>query len=168
MRSRASSSIGPLRLLAVASLAALALAVSARADSLTDRRAYVDRLETICKPGVEATQRAVEGVKSDVQAERFPLAASKLAKAARIFDGTVADISAVSRPAPDATQLTKWFSYLRLQESYLAKAATALRADHISSYQRNSVRFVHNGNKANDVVIAFGFNYCRFNFRRFN
>jgi hypothetical protein len=168
MRSGASSSIDLRRLVAVALLAVFALAVSARADSPTDRRAYVDRLEAICKPGVEATQRAVNGVKSDVQAERFPLAASKLAKAARVFDGTVTDISAVPRPAPDATQLTKWFGYLRLQESYLAKAATALRAQRISSYQRNSVRFVHNGNKANDVVIAFGFNYCRFNFRRFN
>jgi hypothetical protein len=30
------------------------------------------------------------------------------------------------------------------------------------------VLFVHNGNLANDVVIAFGFNYCRFKFSRFD
>jgi hypothetical protein len=29
------------------------------------------------------------------------------------------------------------------------------------------VRVVHTGNLANDTVIAYGFNYCRFNFRRF-
>lgn len=168
MRSRASASIGLRRLAAVALLAALALAVSARADSLADRGAYVDRLEAICKPGVEATQRAVRGVKSDVQAERLAVAAAKLGKAAHIFDGTVGKISAVRRPASDATQLAKWFDYLRLQESYLAKAGAALRTEHIPSYQHNIVRFAHNGNKANDVVIAYGFNYCRFNFRRFN
>lgn len=167
MRSRASST-NALRLVAVAALAALALAVCARADSLTDRLAYVDRLEAICKPGVEATQRAVKGVKSDVQAERLAVAAAKLGKAADIFGGTVGRISAVPRAPADATQLEKWFSYLRLQESYLARAGAALRAERIPSYQHNIVRFAHNGNKANDVVIAYGFNYCLFNFRRFN
>lgn len=168
MQSLATISFGARRLLVVAFLAALALSVSARADSATERKAYVDRLETVCKPGTEATQRAVKGVKKDVQTERFSVAAAKLAKAARIFDGTVGKISAVPRPPTDAKQLTKWFTYLRKQESYLAKAAAALRSERIASYQHNSVRFVHNGNLANDVVIAFGFNFCRFNFRRFS
>ncbi len=167
MRSRASSNLG-LRLVAVATLAALALAAYARADSPSERQAYVERLEAVCKPGVEATQRAVKGVKSDVQAERLAVAAAKLGKAAHIFGGTVGSISAAPRPPADATQLEKWFSYLRLQESYLASAGAALRAERIPSYQRNIVRFAHNGNKANDVVIAYGFNYCLFNFRRFN
>ncbi len=168
MGSRTSKSNRLLRPVAVALLAALALAACARADSLSERKAYVDRLEAICKPGVEATQRAVKGVRSDVQAERLSIAAAKLAKAAKIFDGTVGQISAVPRPGSDAVQLAKWFSYLRLQQSYLAKAGAALRSEQIPSYQHNIVRFAHNGNKANDVVIAFGFNYCRFNFRRFN
>lgn len=168
MRTRASRNTRLRRLVAVASLAALMLAVSARADSASERRAYVDRLEAICKPGVEATQRAVKGVKSDVQAERLAVASAKLDKAARIFGGTVRRISAVSRPAKDAAQFAKWFSYLRLQESYLGKAGAALHSERIPSYQRNIVRFAQNGNKANDVVIAYGFNYCLFNFRRFN
>lgn len=157
-----------LRLVAVAVLAALALAVFARADSPTERRAYVDRLETICKPGVKATQSAVKGVKSDVQAERTAVAAAKLGRAAKIFGGTVERISAVPRPGSDAAQLAKWFEYLQLQQSYLAKAGAALRSERIATYQHSIVRFAHNGNKANDVVIAYGFNYCLFNFRRFN
>ena len=148
-------------------LAGLALTASAGA-AMPDRAGYVARLESICKPGVEATQRAVKGVKSDVQAERLAVAAAKLGKAARIFDGTVARISSIPRPGPDATQLAKWFGYLRDQEAYLRRAAAALRVEHIVAYQHNSVRFVHNGNLANDVVIAFVFNYCRFNFSRFN
>jgi hypothetical protein len=43
----------------------------------------------------------------------------------------------------------------------------ALRAERIVAYQHSSVRFVHTGNLANDVVIFFGFNYCRFKFSRF-
>ena len=109
----------------------------------------------------------MRGLRSDIQAERLAVAARKLSSAARIFDGTVGEISPVPRPPLDATQLAKWFGYLRLQESYLARAAAALRAERIVQYQHNAVRFVHTGNLANDVVIAFGFDYCRFKFSRF-
>lgn len=156
------------RLAAAIALAVIVLAASAGAESLPNRTEYVARLESICKPGVEATQKAVHGVRSDIRAERFAVAAAKLGSAARIFDGTVRRISAVPRPQPDAAQLAKWFGYLDLQESYLAKAAAALRVEKIVRYQHNSVRFVHNGNLANDVVIAFGFDYCKFEFSRFN
>jgi uncharacterized membrane protein len=168
MRCRANSSTRVRRLVAAASLAAIALSTQAGAEAVPERAEYVSRLESVCKPGVEATQRAVRGVRSDIRAERLAVAAGKLASAARIFDGTVGTISAVPRPPLDAKQLAKWFGYLRLQESYLARAAAALRAQRIVQYQHNAVRFVHNGNLANDVVIAFGFNYCRFKFSRFD
>ena len=168
MRCRASSSSRVRRLVAAASLAVIALSTPAGAEAVPDRAEYVSRLESVCKPGVEATQRAVRGVRSDIQAERLAVAAGKLAGAARIFDGTVSRISSVPRPPLDTKQLAKWFGYLRLQESYLARAAAALRAQRIVQYQHNAVRFVHNGNLANDVVIAFGFNYCRFKFSRFD
>jgi hypothetical protein len=164
---RAGSSSRVRRLVAAASLAVVALCASAGAEAVPDRAEYVSRLESVCKPGVEATQKAVRGVRSDIRAERLGVAAGKLASAARIFDGTVRKISTVPRPQPDSAQLTKWFRYLRLQESYLARAAAALRAQLIVRYQHNAVRFVHTGNLANDVVIAFGFNYCRFKFSRF-
>jgi hypothetical protein len=155
------------RLTAATSLAVISLSATAGAGAVPDRAEYVSRLESVCKPGVEATQRAVKGVRSDIQAERLAVAAGKLSSAARIFDGTVGRISTVPRPPLDATQLAKWFGYLRLQESYLGKAAAALRAQRVVRYQHNAVRFVHTGNLANDVVIAFGFNYCRFKFSRF-
>ena len=166
MRRRESSSRPARRLVAAMFLAMLLLSVPAGADS-PDRAEYVSSLEKVCKPGVEATQRAVRGLRSDIRAERLSVAAGKLSKAARIFDGTVREISPVPRPPLDATQLAKWFGYLRLQEDYLARAAAALHAERIVNYQHNAVRFVHTGNLANDVVIAFGFNYCRFKFSRF-
>lgn len=149
---------------ASALLLTVALIASAAA---AERPEYVANLESICKPGVKATQRAVHGVRSDIRAERLQVAAGKLARARRIFDGTVGRISRVPRPAPDAEQLAKWFHYLALQESYLASSAAALRAERIVAYQHSSVRFVHTGNLANDVVISFGFDYCRFKFSRF-
>jgi hypothetical protein len=155
------------RLVAAASLAVVALGASAAAETAPDRAEYVSRLESVCKPGVESTQKVVKGVRSDIQAERLRVAAGKLTRAVRIFDGTVGKISTVPRPSQDTTQLTKWFGYLRLQESYLGRAAAALRAQQVVRYQHNAVRFVHNGNLANDVVITFGFNYCEFKFSRF-
>jgi hypothetical protein len=151
---------------AAALLLALVLIASAAA-AVPERPEYVSRLESICKPGVKATQRAVRGVRSDIRAERLQVAARKLARAGQIFDGTVGKISRVPRPEPDAKQLAKWFHYLRLEESYLARSAAALRSERIVRYQHSSVRFVHTGNLANDVVIFFGFNYCRFKFSRF-
>jgi hypothetical protein len=148
--------------------AVMVLCASAGAAVAPDRAEYVSSLESICKPGVETTQEAVRGVRSDIKAERLAVAAGKLGKAARIFDGTVRQISAVPRPPQDASHLAKWFGYLKLQESYLGRAATALRAEKIPRYQHNAVLFVHNGNLANDVVIAYGFNYCRFKFSRFS
>jgi hypothetical protein len=167
MRHRASGRPRVRRLVAAVALAVLTLGATAAAES-PERAEYVTRLESVCKPGVEATQRAVRGVRSDIKAERLAVAAGKLESAARIFDGTVGEIATVPRPPLDATQLAKWFRYLRLQESYLAKAAAALRAQRIVSYQHHAVRFVHTGNLANDVVIAFGFDYCRFKFSRFS
>jgi len=153
---------------AVGLLLAIVLIGTAAAAAVPKRDEYVTRLESICKPGVKATQRAVRGVRSDIRAERLQVAAGKLAKAGRIFNRTVRRISRVPRPEPDAKQLAKWFHYLGLQESYLARSAAALRAERIVRYQHSSVRFVHTGNLANDVVIYFGFNYCRFKFSRFD
>jgi hypothetical protein len=168
MGGRASSSSRARRVVSALSLAAIVLVASAGAAGLPEHDEYVTRLESICKPGVEATQRAVRGVRSDIRAERLQVAAAKLASARRIFDGTVRRISAVPRPPADAKQLAKWFRYLGQQESYLASSAAALHDERIVAYQHSSVRFVHTGNLANDVVIAFGFNYCEFKFSRFD
>jgi hypothetical protein len=167
MQFRSSSSVRMRRLTVATTLAAISLSATAGAGTAPDRVEYVSRLEAVCKPGVEATQRAVKGVRSDIQAERLAVAAGKLTSAARIFDGTVGKISAVPRPPRDSKQLSKWFGYLRLQESYLGRSAKALREEKIVKYQHNSVRFVHTGNLANDVVITFRFDYCRFQFSRF-
>ncbi len=156
------------RMVAAACLAVLALSAVAVADAAPDQAEYVSQLESICKPNVEQTQRAVRGLRSNVQRERLAVAAGQLSRARRIFDRTVGAISAESRPPADVAQLSKWFGYLRLQESYLSRAASALHAQRIVSYQHNAVRFVHTGNLANDVVITYGFNYCRFKFSRFS
>jgi hypothetical protein len=142
----------------------VALAVAAEEPSRTE---YVAQLEAICKPRAEATQVAMRGARADVQAERLAVAAGKFAKAATIFGGTVGKITPVPRPPADAAKLATWFTYLDHQEAYLKQITSQLRAGRAIPAQRLTARFIHNGNLANNTVIAFGFNYCSFKFSRY-
>jgi hypothetical protein len=145
-------------------LAATATATAAEAPT---RDEYVTRLEGICKPDTEATQRAMKGARADIRAERLALAADKFAQATSIFGSTVKKIAPVSRPPADAAKLSKWFGYLKAQESYLGQITAQLRADHAIKAQRLTARFIHNGNLANNTVLAFGFDSCSFKFSRY-
>lgn len=131
------------------------------------RTEYVSHLEGICKPRAEATERETKGVASDVRAERFTVAATKFARAARIFAVTVRTIAAVPRPPADMKTLARWFADLDSEEAYLEEIATQLRARHANRAQHLTTLFIRAGNVANDVVLDFGFNYCRFKFSRF-
>jgi hypothetical protein len=142
-------------------------ALAAGEEAMT-REVYVPRLESICKPRAEATQRAIQGVRDDVRhPSRIPVAARKFGEAANIFGGTVKIIDQVPKPADDVTRLEKWFVYLNRQEDYLQRIAAQLDAGHTIKAQRLTSRFIHNGNLANNVVLAFGFDYCSFRFSRF-
>jgi len=147
--------------------AALLLAASAPAAEAPTRDEYVERLEAICKPDAEATQRAMKGARADIRAERLKVAAGKFAKATSIFGGTVSRISAERRPPADGERLSKWFTYLKRQQSYLGQITTQLRQEHAIKAQRLTARFIHNGNLANNVVLAFGFDWCSFKFSRY-
>ncbi len=148
-------------------LLALALSTSAQAGAEVSRPEYVAQLERICKPDSEATQRAVRGTRADVRSERFRRAAAKVAEAQRIFTGTVRSISRVPRPAEDRDTLARWFSALEREAAALGRIATSLRGEDIARFQRVWAEFIHEGNKANNVVVSFGFNHCAFKPSRF-
>jgi hypothetical protein len=151
----------------VALLVTLVLTAGTAAAAETSRSEYVAQLEQICKPGSEATQRAVKGMRADVRAERLRVAAGKFARAERIFAGTVSSISTVPRPAADRATLARWFAALGREQVYLGRIVTTLRAEDVARFQRASADFIHEGNKANNVVVSFGFNYCAFKPSRF-
>jgi hypothetical protein len=150
-------------LLAVALLAA----ASAPAAEAPTRDEYVKTLETLCKPDALATQRVMKGARGDIRAERTALAARKFAKATAIFGGNVKEISAEPRPSADVDRLRKWFTYLKRQEDYLGQITEQLHQDHPTKATRLIQRFIHTGNLANNVVLAFGFNWCSFEFSRY-
>jgi hypothetical protein len=154
-------------LLALAIVLGVVAAAAAAEGEGPGRTEYVAQLEGICKPRAEATQVAMHGAKADLKAERLAVAAIKFGKASKIFGGTVKKISAVPRPPTDAAKLGTWFTYLNRQETYLQQITSQLRAGRAISAQRLTARFIHNGNLANNTVIAFDFNYCSFKFSRY-
>jgi hypothetical protein len=151
----------------IAVVTGLLVWVAAAAAEEPSRTEYVQTLEAICKPDAEATQKAMAGARSDLQHERTKVAAAKFTKATSIFGGTVKKIAAVPRPPADATKLGTWFTYLNRQEDYLKQITADLRSGKAIQAQRLTARFIHSGNLANNVVIAFGFNYCSFKFSRY-
>ena len=152
---------------AIAAAAVLAAAAVAAEETLT-RDEYVDRLERICEPRAEATRRVMKGVRQDVRySKRLPIAADKFDKGAEIFGGTIDKIASVARPSADMARLKEWFVYLNRQEDYLLEITRQLRIGHTIKAQRLTSRFIHNGNLANNVTLAFGFDYCSFKFSRY-
>jgi len=151
-------------MLAVALSIAAATAPAAEAPT---RDEYVAGLETICQPDALATQRAMKGARGDIRAERFDAAAKKFARATAIFGGDVKEISAQPRPVADGERLSKWFTYLKRQEAYLVQITAQLRHDHPTKALRLIQRFIHAGTQANNVVLAFGFHWCSFEFSRY-
>jgi hypothetical protein len=155
------------RIAFIAALMALLGASVALAAEPPTRTEYVSGLEAICKPDAAATQVAMRGARGDLQAERLGVATTKFSKAARIFGGTVEKIATVPRPPADEAKLGKWFVLLERQESYLQQITAQLQAGKAIKAQRLTARFIHSGNLANNVVLAFGFNYCSFKFSRY-
>jgi hypothetical protein len=158
------------RLIAVATALMLALGIGdaiAQTAQAPTRDEYVSSLEKVCKPGAEATRRAMKGVRADVREDRIPLATSKFGKAAKIFGHTIAKIARHPRPSADLKRLKKWFTYLNRQEDYLQEITAQLRVGHKIKAQRLTGRFIHNGNLANNVTLAFGFDFCSFKFSRY-
>jgi hypothetical protein len=152
--------------LAALAVMLLLVATASAADAPT-RDEYVTRLEAVCRPGAESTQRVMKGARADIRAERLAVAAGKFGQAGKIFGGTIGEISTLPRPSADRAKLSDWFGYLKAQESYLKQITAQLKAGHAIKSQRLTARFIHNGNLANNVVLAFGFNYCSFKFSRY-
>jgi len=153
--------------IAIALVLAALLATTAAAATAPTREEYVERLEAICKPDAIATERAMKGAKADIRAERLAVAAKKFAKGTAIYSGTIRRIAAVPRPEADVDRLKQWFTYLDRQVAYMGQITGKLRQGQLTPATRLISRSIHNGNLANNVVLAFGFNYCSFKFDRY-
>lgn len=143
----------------------LAVVPMVRADAATDE--YKQQVEPICKKNVEANKRIFRGAKQEVNRGELKKASQHFFRAATAFGKTIRELAAVPQPAGYETKLGKWLDLLRDEQAIVKKIGQALAAEKRNKAESYSVELNRNTNKANNQVIAFGFDYCRLDSSRF-
>jgi hypothetical protein len=155
-----------LAVLAIAALALLAAASLAQATEVT-RASYTEAVEPICKLNTQANEKILKGVKAEVKANKLKPAAVQFTKAAAALAKSYTQLAAVPKPPADTAKLTKWLSYVKAETSLFQATAAKLKAGNKTAAEANVVRLTHTANLANDQVLGFEFEYCRFEPSRF-
>jgi hypothetical protein len=156
------------RYLTAAALLLLAVLTvnSARGAEVT-RASYREAVEPICKSNTQANERILKGVRAEVRHNELKPAAIQFERAAKALGRTLAQLKAVPQPSADQAKLTKWLGKVKEEVGLFAAVAAKLRAGHKAAAEEKVVRLTHNANLANNVVIVFEFQYCRFEPSRF-
>lgn len=125
------------------------------------RDSYTAAVEPICKSNSEASDRILDGVKSEVRQGKLKPAAAKFTKAAAALKKALTQLKAVPKPPADSAKLDKWLGYIKNEVELFERTAKKLKAGDKSGAQTMAVRLTSTANKANNQVLAFEFDYCR-------
>jgi hypothetical protein len=139
---------------------ALLAAPFAQAVEVT-RESYKEAVEPICKTNVEANERILKNVRSNVKSGKLSLAASQFTKAAEALKKAIPKLKAVPQPTADQAKLTKWLKYIGEEEGYFRQIAKKLKAGDKNGATAMQIRLSHTANQANNEVLAFEFEYCK-------
>ena len=126
-----------------------------------ERPEYVAQVEPICKTNKEASDRYLKGVKKLVKADKLKAAGTAFKKAALALEKAHKSLSAVEKPAADSAKLTKWLSEIKAQVALMKTISAKFNQGNKSKATSLAVKLQNNANKANTLVIAFSFNYCK-------
>lgn len=125
------------------------------------RESYKEAVEPICKTNVQANERILKGVRGNVKAGKFKLAATQFTKAANALQKAIPQLKAVPQPTADKGNLAKWLKYIEEEEGYFRQIAKKLKAGDKNGATAMQIRLSHTANQANNQVLAFEFKYCR-------
>jgi hypothetical protein len=142
-------------------MAVLATAAGATAAEVT-RESYVAKVDPICKANVQANEKILKGVQGKVQHGQLDAAAKQFEGAAKALQKTYGQLKAVPQPTADEAKLAKWLGYVKTEADLFQQAANKLAANQKTAAQAMVVRLTHNANLANNQVLGFEFEYCRF------
>jgi hypothetical protein len=153
----------------VAALAVTTLAVAVPAAGAEEqtREAYVAQVEPICKRDKAAGEQILGGTKDNINNGKLALAGRQLIRASNRFGATIRQLVAVPRPPADDTKLQKWFKFLRLVKTRMAKTGKFYKEGKELEATHESIRAEKSGNAANNVSFAFDFRDCRLSRSRF-
>jgi len=126
-----------------------------------ERPEYVAQVEPICKKNKEASDRYLKPVKQWVKQDKLKQAGTAFKKAALALEKAQKELSAVEKPAADSAKLTKWLSEVKAQVALMKTISAKFLAGNKGKATSLTVKLQNNANKANTLVIAFSFNYCK-------
>jgi hypothetical protein len=126
-----------------------------------ERPEYKDLVEPICKSNKAAADRLLGPVKGLVKKEKLKPAGTAFAKAATELEKTQKKLAAVPQPPTDAAKLTKWLSEIKAEVGLMRTISKKFLQGNKSKATSLAVKLQNNATKANNGVIAFGFNYCK-------
>ncbi len=141
--------------------AVMASAAGATAAEVT-REDYAAKVDPICKANTELNEKILKGVQGKVKSGQLDAAAKQFEAAAKALKQTYAQLKAVPEPSADAAKLAKWLGYVKTEADLFQATANKLAADQKTAAQAMVVRLTHNANLANNQVLGFEFQYCRF------
>jgi hypothetical protein len=156
---------GPLLAVAVAVLA-VAVPLALAAEVASDEE-YVERAEPICKRNVEANKRIFKGAKGEVKRGELKKASRHFLRASRAFGRTIRQLARVPRPSQSTAKLGKWLTALRKEKQTVQKIGRALAKGNKRRAESLSLELRRNSNRANNIVLGFGFDYCLIDSSRF-
>ena len=150
------------RLALLAGVVAVMATAAGAAAAEVSREDYVAKVDPICKANVEANERILKGVQGKVKNGQLDAAADQFEGAAKALKKTYAQLQAVPQPAADEAKLGKWLGYVKTEADLFQQTANKLAADQKIAAQSMVVRLTHNANLANNQVLGFEFQHCRF------
>jgi hypothetical protein len=145
----------------LAAAIALALLVQVAIGAEQTRETYVAQVEPICKENTKANERILKGVRAEVKAGKFKLAAAQFSRAGTALKKALAQLRDVPQPTADKARLTKWLGYIKTQVQLFERMTGKLKASDKVGAEATALRLTATVRLANNEVVGFEFKYCR-------
>ncbi len=129
---------------------------------------YVAAVEPICKRDREAAEKILKGARDNINQDRLRVAGNQLIRASKRFGVTIGQLVEVPRPTAQEEKLQKWFKFLRIVKTRLAKTGKLYKEGKELEATHESIKAERSGNAANNVSFSLGFRECRMSRSRFS
>lgn len=153
-------------LVAIAAVAALLAVASARAEEVT-RASYRAAVEPICQANTRANERILRAVRRMVRQDKLGAASQRFLRAAVALRRTLGELRAVPPPPADSARISRWLGFVATEAKLFERTGRYLEAGRKVAAEGMVVRLESVANRANNVVFAFEFEYCRLEPSRF-
>lgn len=138
----------------------LAVASPAPAAPAESRDQYVAMLDPVCLKDYNRTTPLLRGMQRRIERGRYADAARRVARATRIFDGTIRRTRAIEPTPADRQIVNRWFRQLKIQSRYLHRMVKLIKTKKKPRIYRFQRKIMRNTAKANNIVFLFDFKHC--------